>query len=511
MTDWTSGYVADVGYTYGCYDLLNPLRVKLALLRAGVVAPQTGTACELGFGQGVSANVHAAASPTKWYGTDFNPAQAGYAQELAACIEDGPKLFDQSFAEFCNRTDLPDFDYIGLHGIWSWISDENRAIIVDFVRRKLKVGGVMYVSYNTQPGFAAMVPMRNLMTQHAAMMSPPGAGVVARVEGAIEFANKLIATNPLFSRINPQITERLKLMKNQDRHYLAHEYFNRDWQPMSFADMAGWLGDAKVDFACSATYSELVPTLNVTPEQRAMLNEIPDTVLRESVYDFMINQVFRRDYWIKGKRRLPPMEYAEQLRAQHVVLSEPANVFKPTIKGALGEGTLNESIYIPIVELMGDHAVRTIGEIEQSLQSKGITLAQIHEACLLLVDKGSLVSAQSPAITALRRPHTDRLNQRLLRQARGGSEVAVLASPVTGSGVPVARIRQLFVSAVIDGMDSPREWAQHAWHLMKSSQQSMSKPDGTQLSEQEHWDELNNQAVEFRDHRLPLLRALGIV
>jgi len=44
---------------------------------------------------------------------------------------------------------LPDFDYIGLHGIWSWISDENRQVIVDFIRKKLKVGGVLYISYNT--------------------------------------------------------------------------------------------------------------------------------------------------------------------------------------------------------------------------------------------------------------------------------------------------------------------------------------------------------------------------
>ena len=71
---------------------------------------------------------------------------------MATASGAGAQLFDQSFAEFCNRGDLPHFDFIGLHGIWSWISDENRAVIVDFVRRKLAVGGVLYVSYNTQPG-----------------------------------------------------------------------------------------------------------------------------------------------------------------------------------------------------------------------------------------------------------------------------------------------------------------------------------------------------------------------
>ena len=133
---------------------MRPLRVKLAFANAGLVCPDFGTACELGFGQGLSANVHAAASVTQWHGTDFNPSQAGFAQELARATGAGSRFYDEAFAEFCARPDLPDFDYIGLHGIWSWISDDNRAVIVDFIRRKLKVGGVLYISYNTLTGKA---------------------------------------------------------------------------------------------------------------------------------------------------------------------------------------------------------------------------------------------------------------------------------------------------------------------------------------------------------------------
>jgi len=43
------------------------------------VCPAFGVACELGFGQGLSANLHAAGSLIEWHGTDFNPAQAGFA------------------------------------------------------------------------------------------------------------------------------------------------------------------------------------------------------------------------------------------------------------------------------------------------------------------------------------------------------------------------------------------------------------------------------------------------
>ena len=100
MSDWTSGYVADIGYTYGYFHELNPLRVKLAFLNNGLVSPEFKTDCELGFGQGLSVNIHASASVTQWHGTDFNPAQAGFAEELAKSSGSGAKLYDQAFHEF---------------------------------------------------------------------------------------------------------------------------------------------------------------------------------------------------------------------------------------------------------------------------------------------------------------------------------------------------------------------------------------------------------------------------
>ena len=70
MTNWTAGYVADIGYTFGYIQELNPLRSRLAFLNAGFVPSEDGVHCELGYGQGISANIHAAASGRTWYGSD---------------------------------------------------------------------------------------------------------------------------------------------------------------------------------------------------------------------------------------------------------------------------------------------------------------------------------------------------------------------------------------------------------------------------------------------------------
>jgi SAM-dependent methyltransferase len=197
--------------------------------------------------------MHAAASICSWHGTDFNPAQAGFAQELANASGADTHLYDEAFDEFAKR-DLPEFDYIGLHGIWSWISDENRDVIVDFIRRKLKVGGVLYVSYNTLPGWSTFAPMRHLMTEHSELLSAKGAGIVNRINNSLDFAQKLIATNPLYCKVNSQVNEKIDQIKDQNRHYLAHEFFNRDWHPMHFSKMAELLARAKVQFVCSAHY-----------------------------------------------------------------------------------------------------------------------------------------------------------------------------------------------------------------------------------------------------------------
>ena len=510
MSDWTAGYVADIGYTYGYYTELNPLRVRLAFLNAGLVPPEVGSACELGFGQGMSANLHAAASVVQWAGTDFNPAQAGFAQELARVADSGAQLFDEAFDQFCSRPELPEFDYIGLHGIWSWISDQNRAVIVDFVRRKLKVGGVLYISYNTQPGWAAMVPMRDLLTEHAEVLGSDGAGIVSRIDSALAFADQLLAANPAYARANPQIAERIQRIKGQDRNYVAHEYFNRDWQPMAFARMAQWLAPAKLQWACSANYLDAIDAVNLTAEQQALLTGIPDAMFRQTVRDFCVNQQFRKDYWVKGARSLTGLEQAEQLRAQRVLLVQPRADVSLKVSGALGEATLQEAVYGPVLDQLADHKPKSLAQLEQALQPLGISLAQLVQVAMVLGSAGVLLAVQDEAAISKARKRTERLNTHLMLKARSHPELNYLASPATGGGVTVPRFQQLFLLAKQQGHKQPQEWARFVWNVLAAQNQRLVKDGKTLEAPEDNLAELTRQAGEFADKQLPILKALQI-
>ena len=103
--DWTAGYVTELDYTYGYYRELSPSLLRLACMSAGIAPPSPKPLqyLELGFGQGLSINIHAAAVDGEFWGTDFNPTQVTHARALSEASGSGAKLFEDSFAEFAAR------------------------------------------------------------------------------------------------------------------------------------------------------------------------------------------------------------------------------------------------------------------------------------------------------------------------------------------------------------------------------------------------------------------------
>ncbi|WP_295852317.1 methyltransferase regulatory domain-containing protein [uncultured Xylophilus sp.] len=508
--DWSDGYVTEIDYNFGYYGELNPLRADLALATMGFVPPGPGDGCELGFGQGLSINIHAASGAVSWWGNDFNPVQAGFAREMAAASGARSELSDEAFFDFCARDDLPDFSFIGLHGIWSWISDTNRKTITDFIRRKLKVGGVLYVSYNVDTGWAPSIPLRNLLVNHSAVMSAPGSPIVSRIDEALKFAEDLEKVNPAFFRANTPALARLNSMKGLQRNYLAHEYFNKDWRPMSFSEMDSWMSDAKMSYACSANYLELVPGIGLTPDQQSFISGFQDVVFRETVRDFVLNQQFRRDYWIKGGRKITNLERHNYLLVQRVLLIKDCDSVALNVKGPQGEAVLAENIYRPVLSAMAEKQPISIYSLAHVLREEGVNIDQLIECLLVLIGKGDVVPVREKNLAANAKKHTDRLNAYFFERARSGAEIAYLASPLTGGGINVGRFQQLFLLAISKGRKSPDDWAGFAWEILSSQNQIIMK-DGVALrSAEDNICELRRQAKEFLERDICLLKTLQI-
>jgi len=314
----------------------------------------------------------------------------------------------------------------------------------------------------------------------------------------------------LFAHANPRAAERLAKVKEHDRHYLAHDYFNRDWVPMYFGDMAEMLSAAKLTYACSSNYLDHVDAINLTAEQQALLQRITETTFKETVRDYLVNQQFRRDYWIKGPTKLSPLGRAKAMRDHCLMLVTHRLDVPLKATGVLGEADLNSPIYTPILDKLAGHTPITIGQLEVDLKGKGVSPANLLQAIMVLYGTGHIVSVQEPSQTKQARPLTDKLNAYLMDRSRGSNEVGYLASPVSGSGVPVDRFGQLFLLAFKSGKVKPNDWAKFAWDVLVSQNQKIVKHGKLLETDEDNLAELLSRAQIFEEKQLPILAALNI-
>jgi len=198
---WAAGYNNSVAYTTGFYQEQSPTWLKAALVMQRIAPPADGkfTYCELGFGQGLTSLILAATHPEgEFYACDFNPVHV----VAASSIRDDAKLsnltlLENSFGQLADgEADLPMFDFVTMHGIVSWVSDETRAQIVRFLARYLKPGGVVQISYNAMAACAQVQPLQRLLTTHAKNRGENWAGAAAFAQQLVEHGAQHFLRNP---------------------------------------------------------------------------------------------------------------------------------------------------------------------------------------------------------------------------------------------------------------------------------------------------------------------------
>lgn len=509
--DWAEGYHAELDYTSGYYHELGPAHLELVCLLAGVrFDPAEQPAyLELGFGQGVSINIHAAAGKGVFWGCDFNPGQTAHARDLARATQADLTLTDQSFAEFAARDDLPEFDVIALHGVWSWVSEANRKLIADLIRRRLKPGGLVYVSYNCMPGWAAGEPARRLLNLGRDYAGQRRLGAEAGLEAGLEFLEEVMAAEGRFFADNKLAAAHGRSLSKAARPYLAHEYFNSEFHAPYFTDVATALGEAKLTFVGSARLLDRINAYNLKPASVALLDRQKDPVLKEAVRDFLVDQRFRPDVWIKGAIPLTPIEQQERLDRQAFVLACTLEEIEFTVNGALGETTLPQMPYGSLAKALaeGDYRPKTAAELVEAVT--GTRRTDLLTALTTMIGMGVVRPARGASRTAIRR--CEGYNARVLERAVTGPHLMHLASPVVEGGVLTTRSAQLFLRAWRGGAKTAQALAEAIWDVLQTTRERAVKDGREVTSLEENLAVLTEMAGRFLNDTLQLYRALEIV
>jgi SAM-dependent methyltransferase len=305
---WNQGYVVDQAYTAGFYKDLTPEHLNYACVLSGVEPVplnQPFTYFELGCGQGLTTTLMAASHPQgRFYANDFMPAHVADATQLAGAARLNNLTFlENSFAELAEgKVELPQFDFITMHGVYSWVSAENRQHLVKFMSRYLKPGGIVYVSYNAAPGWVPMTPVHRFIRSHAELQKCEGTGSVKKLEAARKFLTGMIDTGGEYFVNQPGLKPMLDLLRDADPHYLVHEYMNQTAHPLYLADVAADFSAGKLDYVCSSILVQKWAQLPFAQQQ--LVDTVSDPLWRETVRDFMVNTKFRRDIFVRGRRNM---------------------------------------------------------------------------------------------------------------------------------------------------------------------------------------------------------------
>ncbi|MGV7208640.1 class I SAM-dependent methyltransferase [Oxalobacteraceae bacterium A2-2] len=505
--DWTSGYASDIEYTAGFYVEQSPhhLNVVCALNGVEPLPLERGfDYCELGFGRGLTVNLLAASYPQgRFYAADFNPAHVAGARELAAAAElPNLTLLEHSFAELAAGAagGLPQFDFITLHGIYTWVTAENRAHIAAFIARYLKPGGVAYVSYNAMPGWTSSLPLQRLLVEWGD--AHPGRSD-QQLAGAAAFVQELAGQNAAYFSQHPGCKPRLEGLQTHNRNYLVHEYMHRHWQPLYHADVARDLAGAKLEFAGSADLAGAYTRLYLDEAREALVQRLPDPAMRETLKDYFLNTSFRKDVFVRGLRRMAPLQRRQWLGQCVVVLVAAPEALSFKLKLSFGEVDAVPAIFDPVCTALSQRP-HTVAELAALPALAGQPFENVVQTVALLSASGQglLCPAGGDTVPAAA---AQRMNRALAGRLRYADDYQALCSPLLGNCLGMSYVERLlyWLLAQHPGERDPQVLAAAGWEIMRSQDRRLLKDGQPIASPEENLASLRAQIGLLLRDKLP--------
>ena len=503
----------DVDYPAAFYREQSPIHLKYICALNGVNSPaieQPFDYCEIGCGAGETLLILAASNPLgRFVGIDLSPSHIEQASSRAAAGGLSNISFITADITLLDRAALPDFDFITLHGLYSWVPEQVQAAIRAFLSAKLKPGGVAYVSYNAMPGWGSASPLRRFFLDQARHLN---GNLIDRSRQIVGRLEELRDSNAPFFRDNPSAAGMVSRLHAADPKYVAHEYLGPHWQPRYFADVHDEMTAQGLRYVGEGGIVENLLEHSVMPEFVELLRSESDRRSRESLRDFIQNRFFRRDIYVKpsGGEEIPGdrllHDFLFGLVAAPVQI--PNSVDLPDAPGLQFEGPWFERIK----QLLG-YRVLTLAEILADTALCASPEEELLEGIKLLSVGGSLTPFATREVVPPRGPAESiqvvpKLNQVHLRNRDWSAPSFTLASPVMGSGISLNGLE----AALLEGLQQPEPITWVWSELQSRGINLLSRDEHTPIGAEDKGRDALQQALDqFTRHKLPKLAYLGVV
>lgn len=427
MTANINGYVTDIPYLRDFKPMLAPAWLDHVALVAGIEPPirqDDFVWCDLGCGQGVTAGILAATHPAGvFHGVDAMEVHIDHARRLAAEAAITNVCFHTTEFAAALNLELPQFDYIVAHGVYSWIDSESQCALRRFIDRRLKPGGLVYLGYNAMPGWARDLPFQRLVRELGLSFAGDNA---ARVAAAVGITRSLAASGVPALAASFIVRELEERPEDYSPAYLAHEFMPTAWQPLYVTEVRRAMATIGLRPVGSTTFSENFDWMVLSEEARRTLATITEPDVHELVRDFFLDQRFRSDVFARANRSLRPGERTDRLLSSTFGLARPIPAIRYNTTTPAGLFSYDNPAARAIVNALAAGPRSLCGLLPEDAP------AEILKAVLTLCAAGDIVPVEP------RSAEVSDLNRILCGRVDGPEEIGWLALPC-GTAIEVDR------------------------------------------------------------------------
>lgn len=191
---------------------------------------------------------------------------------------------------------LGTYDYIIAHGFYSWVDEETKNNFLRLCKEHLAENGILYMSYNTYPGWHKMDSVRALL--EFANKDIDTLNHREKVRHGKTVASKLGALMLEYDTVKNQQTSFLQSLRQtlqKQDCYVGHDHLEPVNTPVYFHQCMDHMAEHGFTYLCDCDLNLSFPDV-YDETLRTQLQELAphDPLAREQYIDFMLNTAFRK-------------------------------------------------------------------------------------------------------------------------------------------------------------------------------------------------------------------------
>ena len=191
---------------------------------------------------------------------------------------------------------LGTYDYIIAHGFYSWVDEETKDNFLRLCKEHLAENGILYMSYNTYPGWHKMDSVRALL--EFANKDIDTLNHREKVRHGKTVASKLGALMLEYDTVKNQQASFLQSLRQtlqKQDCYVGHDHLEPVNTPVYFHQCIDHMAEHEFTYLCDCDLNLSFPDVYDETLRTKLQDLAPhDPLAREQYIDFMLNTAFRK-------------------------------------------------------------------------------------------------------------------------------------------------------------------------------------------------------------------------